>query len=527
MESVMTDELVKLNKPVIIMPIHLKSVFLYHALSEAGVRVLGFWDNDKSLNGKTYDGIKISLPVQAESLQQDVTFIICFKKYEKEIQAQLESLSYNSFVSSQTFEVYMNRDRLNSYLCHVNKTDLHCIEPDYISKFNQLWISSDCCVSIGGLSIREYSKTINSLICDEGRKRSGKSGRKVLLLPHDLSYNGAMVAIENVAHVLMTNGDIPVFANKHNGPYLQELINRGISIIIDYKLDTCETLPALAEEFDLVIVNTILGPSIQMIELLSDTKVPVFWWIHEACRHYLAYKPPRRIGQNIHIYCAWEYARQAFLKANLHLTSGVLLCGMEDYNHESNFDSLVKVEGHELIFMMIGSIQHRKGQDIFCDAVRKLDDHLREQCKFVFIGESHSDGTYDEMLALKHDYPEAVILAGLLSRDEVYEAIKESGYMVCASRDEPGPLFIVEAMIFNKICICSENTGIASFITDNYNGFVYNNNDPEQLSDKMRYVIENHENLHEIKQRSREIYDAYFSMKVFRKNLLDIIDTIC
>jgi glycosyltransferase involved in cell wall biosynthesis len=48
--------------------------------------------------------------------------------------------------------------------------------------------------------------------------------------------------------------------------------------------------------------------------------------------------------------------------------------------------------------------------------------------------------------------------------------------LICASRDDPMPVVVTEAMMFSKVCICSENTGSANIIQDGNSGFVYKDN---------------------------------------------------
>lgn len=84
----------------------------------------------------------------------------------------------------------------------------------------------------------------------------------------------------------------------------------------------------------------------------------------------------------------------------------------------------------------------------------------------------------------------------------------------------------VEAMAHQVPCIVSHVTGIAEYIQNGIDGLIFRSEDTKELAEKIKWCIENREELPGMGVRSRKIYDTYFSMDVFEKNLLDIVDDI-
>ena len=101
--------------------------------------------------------------------------------------------------------------------------------------------------------------------------------------------------------------------------------------------------------------------------------------------------------------------------------------------------------------------------------------------------------------------------------------IHHSNVVLCASREESMSASIVEGMMLGKICVVTNNTGIADYIEDGSNGFVCNVEDAQALSDKMRFIIENYHRLKDVGNAARYTYETYFSINKFEKNISKIL----
>ena len=55
------------------------------------------------------------------------------------------------------------------------------------------------------------------------------------------------------------------------------------------------------------------------------------------------------------------------------------------------------------------------------------------------------------------------------------------------------PTFVTEGLIFGKPAIVSEHTGTAGLITEGVDGFVYEDDDPEKLAERLAWAIEHPE----------------------------------
>ena len=500
----------KSNK-IVIMPIHLRSVLFYHSVINEGIQVLGFWDNNNALDGMSYDGTKISLPASADALDCEVTIVIYYREFEDEIRKQLIDLGHSDFINSHVLDL---TDIDNHYINIIEKDFKH-IAPKHD---RLLYMNST------EYPLSPVTELLSVLDNKTGIKANNKA-RRVLLISHDLSITGAPIALQNAANAIQNNGDIPIMYSRTTGNLLSSLLIEDIPVIIDYKFIDGDLFLPLVSSCDIVIVNTITAQSLMAIEKLNGFSIPVLLWTHEGFMN-LSYIPdemiPKELGENISIYCVGEYSRYHLMSKRADISADILLYGIRDFYKEdmSLSDSRLKI-------MTIGTIYSRKGQDILCSAVRKLDDCMREMCEFIFIGKAmESESVYQDVLRLKSQFPNNVVVIDEVEREQLEGFLYQCDCMVCASRDDPMPIFITEAMMFHKVCICSENTGFTALIEDGVNGFIYTDNSADELCRKLEFFIQNSMNLSDMKAKSRKIYEEFFSFTAFSKKLINILNKI-
>lgn len=517
------EQLKNLDKPVVIMPIHLKSVLLYHALIDARVRVLGFLDNNADLDGKSYDGVKITLPENGMSTNDavDAVVIIFYKKYEDAIREQLLNLGYKDIRSAQNLAL----DELKNYYDCIIDDEICDISP----KYERVLYTKNGSYPLSPVPYDSKEQFFKFIYETTGKYEKWRTIRKVLLVSHEMSITGAPILLQNAAMAITDNGGLPIMCCKTNGELVSELTNNDIPVIIDYKIADYRNMKMLCSLFDAVIVNTYSHLSIMALECLDELSIPAMWWIHEAGVLYSIanYKKimPSILGRKIYAYAGGGYAKKMLIRAGAKFPIGIQLYGIKDLGVKPGGSS-----GDKLEIMTIGTIELRKGQDIFCEAIRRLSSNICGRCEFHFIGivgkAPGAERVYKEVLALQRDFPDNVILHGEVGRDSIGQALAQCDCMVCASRDDPMPLFIAEAMMFGKVCICSENTGYVDLIEDGVNGFLYGDNSSEKLCKKITYVVENFEKLDDMRKNSRETYDEYFSYERFSDKFIKIIDNL-
>lgn len=359
--------------------------------------------------------------------------------------------------------------------------------------------------------------------------RKIRKGHSVLLVSHELSLTGAPVALHYAAKTILDNGDYPVVLSPFDGNLRRELTADGIDVIIDSTINGSDFWIKWARNFDLVIVSTLV--QYHSIKQLNNLNIPVLWWIHESKESYSRGADkliPNELGKNIHVFCGGGYAKDTLKEYRPSYNPGELLYCVPDYVSEidSNYSYKLNHIDGKLVFTTIGTVERRKGQDVFAKAIMNLPADYIEKCRFFIIGKNVDDNVYKEVLLLKDMYPDQVTLINEVSRSEIRDVYSQSDAIVCASRDDPMPVFMTECLMLSKIAVCSENTGTASLLEDGVNGFVYKNNDFLELSEKMMYVIDNYKDLDKVKKEGRKTYETYFTDEAFHSKISKVIDNL-
>ena len=262
-----------------------------------------------------------------------------------------------------------------------------------------------------------------------------------------------------------------------------------------------------------------------MVRTLNGSFVPVLWWLHDAFAGYpfITHKIPKQLGKNVHICAVGSHATAAMHSVRPDFAIEQLIYGLPDYAAEQFPRYDIGFAGGRTLFVTVGSLEPRKGPDIFCNAIRLLPSAVREKAAFLFVGKAADKGMYNAVDALVRDYPQTVFYRKRLERPEVKSLMEQCNCVVCASRDDPMPTFVTEGLIFGKPSIVSEHTGTAGLVTEGVDGFLYKDDDPQQLADKLTWAIEHPEALAAMHDDCRRLYEQKFSNESYVATLTRLV----
>jgi glycosyltransferase involved in cell wall biosynthesis len=113
-----------------------------------------------------------------------------------------------------------------------------------------------------------------------------------------------------------------------------------------------------------------------------------------------------------------------------------------------------------------------------------------------------------------------------MSHAESISYMYGSDVIISASRDDPFPVVLVEALCMGKICVVSDKTGVAELIDEGKNGFVFANENARALARKMAWITRNADRVSAIEAEARITYEKYLSLTLFEKKLMNYLDDI-
>lgn len=431
--------------------------------------IIAFLDNNEQLQGTEYEGIPIYEP------------------------KEVRNLPYENIVIISTYFIQM-RDQLIQLGC----------EREHILYYEE-YISRQ---KSGQLSVF-YGKN------------SGQDKKKYLIITNPLGYHGGAIVAAYAALELQNKGYEAVIASPEgNKRFVDEFHKQGITFVVYPNLQyaTWDELFWI-KDFDRIIVNTY--PMILCaIEISKHREVVV--WLHENDIAYPGMNFWKDIivqnifNANLSMYAVSSVARENFFHNVAKAQIGLLPYGIPDRNRK------IQKKDEKLTFAIIGTIQPIKRQMLFLEAVRLLNQSC-SHCEFLIIGgERETEVDYVQKVIKEAENFENVHIMGERTRDALEEIYPQIDVVVVPSSQEAMSLVTTEAMMYGKVCILSDIAGMADYVEDGKNGFIFRSDDVNSLVKHMAYCIENREKLRVLGGNARKTYSQYFSMKAFGDRLEQI-----
>lgn len=339
----------------------------------------------------------------------------------------------------------------------------------------------------------------------------------VLLITHSLSMTGAPIALLNMAIAFRELGYLSIILSNVDGDLRKVILENGIAVVIEPQLEVnISNLLLWVKRYDYIVINTVLYS--ETIKNLKDIeKKKIIWWVHEASDYYKNINIDLELS-NIKVCGVGKIASENFFRV-FNVYPYNLLYGVRR-------DCLVQKNRYEdkMVFALIGKIGHRKGTDIFLDALDILPSFYRENICILVIGskEEGEDELYMRLLWMADFHPEIQVV-GEFDREQLLGAFSGVDMLLLPSREDPMPVVFAEAAL-NKIpSIISTGCGTSELLRDGVNSYIIEKNSSEQLAEKMMYAYDHRDNIEELGKEVKVIFDRYFSMDIFNINLQKLL----
>ncbi|MCI8292069.1 MAG: glycosyltransferase family 4 protein [Hespellia sp.] len=434
---------------------------------------MGMIDNNQELHGKRVDGIMVYSPQSAQQLNTD--YIVLMSDAAIAMREQLVQMGYS-------------QGKIIHYL------DFFALFPKEVKRY--------------GVDYRDDAKD---------RKR-------LLIVSVPLFFSGVPIVAFTTAIAAKKLGYfVDIAASWGDEKYIEEAARYGINILL------CEELGSLYLEdiawmkrYDVILVNAI--PMIRLaIKIAEIHKVMV--WIHESLDEYERikfWKEEIDVGiqnKRIVFYAPSKRARNHFFQwFGEKKEVFILPLGVMDKRVENPF------RGETFVYGLIGGFMKGKGQDIFLSAIERNPSVINDKVSFVLVGRNFVSD-YGNAITERSNAISNCFILGEKTNQEIEKIYQMLDVLVVASRAETVSMVAIEAMMMGKICIVSDQTGIAEYIEHGKNGFIFQSENDKELSAIMLWCYQNRGKLDVIRKAARETYEQNFSMDRFQANLQDIFQS--
>ena len=177
-----------------------------------------------------------------------------------------------------------------------------------------------------------------------------------------------------------------------------------------------------------------------------------------------------------------------------------------------------KDEGYALYF---GRLTKEKGILNLVNAFSKTNSGI------LYIAGEGEEKENIERLIKENKLEDRVKLLGFLNSFEIKEYIRKCKFVVVPSIwYENCPYSIIETLAIGKPLIGSNLGGITELIQDNENGFIFNYNNIEDLTNKMNQLFESDSLVEKFSKYSKELADKLYSKESYYNKIIEIYNNL-
>ena len=436
--------------------------------------ILGLVDNDENKRGTLVDGYKVYLPQEAVQLSFDCVVILSV--HEEGMRRQLLELG---------------------------------VPDDTIYIFSELYKHPELIMPERAVCLWGGDRLLSGIL-------SGGHAGAVLLMSHNLDLNGAALALFYLARILAKNGFSVFFASWTDGALRQYLYEENIPVVIDPNLQMrTQREVKWTHRFRRIICNT-LNYYLFLADRSPENQT--IWWLHDPVMFYrsLDQELLHRIKpENLAVYAVSPIAEGAFKTYFPDFEVRQLVYGIPDV-------PLQKKIHYKMELIVIGNVQEYKGQDILVRALEMLDDEILSRIHVKVVG-FRSTAYADGVKRSAEKLGDVISFIPPVDREGVHRLLDESDVLICPSRVDTMSIVTNEGMQHGLPCIVSDAAGVSAYIKNGENGFIVRRGDASALAERIAWCVEHRKDLEQIGKASRMVYEQYFTMEVFEKNVLKVI----
>lgn len=351
----------------------------------------------------------------------------------------------------------------------------------------------------------------------------------ILFVSSEMTYTGAPHSLLRMCKVALSLGYEPIVWTAKPGPFAREFEDLGILV---------STVPAVAVDaariddlsrrgVRLVVCNTVVTDA--YVSALEG-RFPLVWYVREATNipDFIRTDGDRAqtLRRSRSIAVVSEYAAAAvgkFAQGPIAVVANAVE-DVSDYALAYQYAS-----GHKFEFVQLGTIEHRKGFDLFVAAFKAMPKQYRDRAELHFAGGFINSGTsFSSYLFGQIADEPAITFHGLITSDRAkIELLSQMDAVVVASRDESCSLVALEGTMLGKPLIVTENVG-AKYMVSDTNGIVVESGSVNALSAAFMQMMDRDEAaVLAMGTVSRQKYEQLASMEVYRQRLAELfVNTI-
>ena len=196
---------------------------------------------------------------------------------------------------------------------------------------------------------------------------------------------------------------------------------------------------------------------------------------------------------------------------------------------DSCFPREVAANGSRYRILHLSTLSHLKGALVLIEAI-PLVIRQRRDVEFVFAGPwSHvEDKRWAEQFVTEHDIKEYIRFSGQVEGNEKRTLFDSADVFVFPGVQQEGqPLVVIEAMAAGLPVIFTDRGCLRDTIVNGESGLEVPINDPQQLADRILWLLDHSEEMRAMGRRARQRYEALYTKTRHIENMIQVFMSAC
>ncbi|KND60685.1 Glycosyltransferase [Candidatus Burkholderia verschuerenii] len=361
----------------------------------------------------------------------------------------------------------------------------------------------------------------------------------VLLVTHNLNFEGAPIFLFDLAKGLMEHGAITAsVVSPQDGPLRQLYASAGIPVHVlsdpvaamQDAHDILETLATIGRVFKSLKAEVVVANTLNAFWAVAGATaggIPSIWCQHESepWATYFDYLPPRAravaygaFAQAYRVTYVAEATRRGWRDVETNGNFRLIRYGIAPerlaeetgrWSRESARNEL-KIAPDDIVLVVVGTVCRRKGQLDVVEALAKMSAAVTGRIRLYIAGKTGEVNYTEQIEAAISRLPSAltkrVVLTGPMEDPFLY--YRAADVYICSSHIESAPRVLVEAMACGLPIVTTPVFGIREQVKEDINALFYEAGDTAQLAERLERIIADEALRERLRSKSFAVLDS-------------------
>ena len=181
-------------------------------------------------------------------------------------------------------------------------------------------------------------------------------------------------------------------------------------------------------------------------------------------------------------------------------------------------------ENSPIRLLFLSNLIKSKGVFDFIEAVKILKKQ-KFNIRADIVGREADIKEYELYLRIS-SLEDVLTFHGPLYGDEKNSILKTSDVLIFPTMKDIWGIVILEAMQFGLTIITTDEGAITDMIENEINGFIVEKNNPQQIAEKIKFLIDNPNLIQKMGIAAKEKFLRRYTLDIFEENMLNIFNKI-